>query len=88
MTRFNNSFFNGYCYYCNYFGHKAINCRVFARNNFRLMNRNSFVPLRNYNIICYNCNNFGETARVCRSGVAIFFKKVDTKGKAKESNKV
>lgn len=73
MTRFNNSFFYGYCLSYNYFGRKAVNCRVFERNDFRFMSRNSFAPPRNYKIICYKCNNVGHS-KACKSGMANFSK--------------
>jgi hypothetical protein len=71
------SFF-GYCYSCNGFGHKSIDCRInekgsYMRNNnkyaygFSRRNYNSFSPLLNYNIICYNCNNYGHIEKFCRS---------------------
>jgi hypothetical protein len=75
--RYQNSFF-GYCYSCNGFGHKEIDCRTnvrgsYMRNNnrdthgFSRRNYNSFSPLLNYNIICYNCNNYGHIAKFYRS---------------------
>lgn len=84
MGRFNHSYFYGYFFTCNYFGHKAINCRVFSRRNLGFVNRNSFAPLRNYNVICYKCNKFGHIAKVCQSGMADFSKRDD----AKDSTKV
>lgn len=87
MTRFNNSFFYGYCFSCNRFGHKAANCRVYARNDFKYVNRNYLAPWMNYNVICYKCNNFGHTARVYRSGVADFSKQNKKVDKAKEVHK-
>jgi hypothetical protein len=72
----NSSF--GYCYSCNGFGHKSIDCRInvkesYMRDNnrdtygFSRINYNSFSPLLNYNIICYNCNNYGHIAKFCRN---------------------
>jgi hypothetical protein len=69
-TMYQNSFY-GYCYSCNGFGHKEIECRTsiirdYMNNNyqetqgFSRRNFNSFSPLMNYIIICYNCNNFGH----------------------------
>lgn len=88
MTKLNNSYFYGYFFTYNYFRHKAINCRVFSRRDFSFVNRNSFAPLRNYNVICYNCNKFGHTTRVCKSGMTNFTKNVGSKDKVEESTKV
>jgi hypothetical protein len=84
-TRYQNSFF-GYCYSCNGFGHKAIDCRTNVRSDpirnnnrdthgYSRRNYNYFSPLLNYNIICYNCNNFGHIEKLCRSN----FKKIQGK---------
>jgi RNase P subunit RPR2 len=44
-------YFRGYCFACNAYGHKAIDC---DRRNMK-------------NIRCYTCNNYGHKARECRS---------------------
>lgn len=43
-------YFKGYCFSCNMFGHKAINC---YRGNMK-------------HIRCYACNKFGHIAKECR----------------------
>lgn len=48
LTRFNHSYFHGYCFACNFYGHKATSCRVSFRNNFSFANKNPFAPLRDY----------------------------------------
>jgi hypothetical protein len=97
MTWYQNYFF-GYCYYCNHFGHKAINCRAHARNNyvwnkdrstygFSNRNYNSFAPLFDYNVVCYKCNNYGHITHFCRSGTVESprqNKEVDTLAKQKK----
>jgi hypothetical protein len=78
-TRYQNSFL-GYCFSCNHFGHKEIDCRVYTRNNnvwnknistygFSNRNYNSFSPLFDYNVVCYKCNKYGHITRFCRSGL-------------------
>jgi hypothetical protein len=72
------SSFLGYCYSCNGFVHKDIDCIInekhcYMRNNniyayeFSRRNYNSFSPLLNHNIICYNCNNYAHIAKLRRS---------------------
>jgi hypothetical protein len=62
-TWYQNSFL-GYCFSCNHFGHKEIDCRAYAINNhvwnknrstygFSNKNYNSFAPLFDYNVVCY-----------------------------------
>jgi hypothetical protein len=74
--------FLGLCYFCNNFGHKAINCRAYAKNrsNYGGYSRNNYLKKpheaynRNYNnfgslnneVECYKCNNFGHEAKDCR----------------------
>lgn len=88
MTRSNNAYFYGYYFSCNYFGHKAMNCRIFPRRNFSFVNQNPFAPLRNYNIICYKYNNFGHSTKFSKSVLTDSSKKVDAKRKAKENVRV
>jgi hypothetical protein len=63
MNWYQNYFF-GYCFCCNHFGHKTIDCRTHTRNNhvwnkdmnaygFPNINYNSFSPLFDYNVVCY-----------------------------------
>jgi hypothetical protein len=79
QLRYQNSFL-GYCFSCNHFGHKEIDCRAYARNNhvwnknistygFSNRNYNSFAPLFDYNVVCYKCNNYGHITHFCRSGL-------------------
>lgn len=51
------SYFYGYCFCCNRFGHKASKCRFSQRQS-------SFFGL--YNIRCFNCHKMGHTNRLCR----------------------
>lgn len=62
--------FNGYCNLCNYFGHKATNCRDLPRRNITFDSQNSFDSLKDYNIICFNCQNVGHIARNCHMNFA------------------
>jgi len=71
--------FFGLCYLCNNFGHKAINCKSYAKNknNYGGYSRNNYLrkPHEAYNrncnnfgssndeVECYKCNNFGHTAK-------------------------
>lgn len=87
MIRYNNAYFHGYCFSCNYFGHKAINCRIFLRRTFSFVNQNPFAPLRNHNYVCYKCNYLGHSAKFCDNILTSSSKKMDVKGKAKESVK-
>jgi hypothetical protein len=74
--------FLGLCYSCNNFGHKAANCRAYAKNrrNYEGYSNNNY-PRKsheaqniNHNsfgslsneIECYKCNNFGHMAKDCR----------------------
>jgi hypothetical protein len=56
------SFFPGYCFTCNNFGHKVVDCRAYGRN---VQARDVYVPP--YNIECYKCHNYGHIAHDCRS---------------------
>lgn len=79
ITQYQNSFF-GYCFSCNHFSHKVIDCRAYAKKRyvwnknkssygFLNKNYNSIAPLLDYNVVCYNYNNYGHIARFCRSGI-------------------
>jgi hypothetical protein len=73
------SFFPGYCFTCNNFGHKVVDCRAYGRN---VQARDVYVAP--YNIECYKCHNYGHIARDCRSmmksslkeNIDIIYKKV------------
>ena len=50
--------FNGYCYKCNNYGHKAIHCR----------DHEKITPRRNqdgFSVQCYNCYRYGHFAKHC-----------------------
>jgi hypothetical protein len=51
------SFFYVYCFTCNKFGHKAVDCRTYGKN---VQARNVYVA--SYNIECYKCHNYGHIA--------------------------
>ena len=51
--------FNGYCFKCNRYGHKDINCRV------RLLAKVSEGTYAS-RIQCFNCHYYGHFARDCR----------------------
>ena len=51
--------FNDYCYRCNNYGHKAINCRVRFPTK---VNEGKYT----FHIQCYNCHYYGHIARDCR----------------------
>ena len=48
--------FNGYCFRCNTYGHKAINCRVCLLAK---VSEGTYA----FHIQCYNCHYFGHFAR-------------------------
>jgi len=51
--------FNGHCYKCNNYGHKAIHCRTHDR----------IIPDINqgmFSVQCYNCYHYGHFAKHCR----------------------
>lgn len=50
--------FNGYCYSCNNFGHKIVDCRSHVKGN--VGNPNKFV-------ICWTCNCIGHTSAYCHT---------------------
>ena len=75
--------FLGYCFSCNNFRHKAVNCRVNERNTFgcksshkrrishdSITSHDPFAPLMAYNMECYKCHNPGHKAREYRSSIA------------------
>lgn len=71
------TYFSWLLFSCGKFGHKAIECRTYPRNQYNSkrsfkyepprsqQNINRFEHLRN-NIECYKCQNFGHIARDCR----------------------
>ena len=63
--------FDGYCFFCYKYGHKAIFCNGFSRSKYgrRTQNTvsnsyNSF-DILNLELECYKCNHFGHIARKC-----------------------
>jgi hypothetical protein len=82
------SFFYGYCFTCNNFGHKVVDCRAYGRN---VQARNVYVAP--YNIECYKCHNYGHIAHDCRSmmdtsmkeNIDIRYKKVWKESKNKKN---
>ena len=50
--------FNGYCYFCSNFGHKAMDCRFYGR-------RRDGSP--NDLVRCWTCNQFGHGAATCHT---------------------
>ena len=72
--------FLGHCYSYNSFGHKALDCKAYQKNNQhysynnsnhgdnpRSKSYNSFPPLQKYDVECHKCNNYGNIARFYRS---------------------
>lgn len=43
VTKFQHSFY-GYCFSCNHFGHKVVDCRVRARNDFGFLLSHEIAP--------------------------------------------
>jgi hypothetical protein len=78
------SLFYGYCFTCNKFGHKFVDCRAYGING-----QERRVYVAPYNIQCYKCHNYGHMARDCRSiihtsmkeNIDIRYKKVWKKNK-------
>ena len=67
--------FLGYCYSCNNFGHKDLNCRTKRKESEykkKLLsiktkgNKNMFSLLQQYDIEFYKCNNHGHMERDCK----------------------
>ena len=59
--------FKGYCFSCNIFGHKAINC---YRRNIK-------------HVRCYACNKFGHIAKECRTKFRAPYQKEKTSSHSK-----
>jgi hypothetical protein len=74
--------FNGHYFNFDNFGHKAVNCRAYAKNRSNYVGYlNNSYPRRHYEshninnfffgslnneVECYKCNNFGHIAKNCR----------------------
>ena len=57
--------FNGYCFSCNQFGHKALDCKHHAKGN---VERNQTPRYeKSFNGYCFSCNKFGHKALNCKS---------------------
>lgn len=58
-------------FFCNIFGHKAVDCRVRKRRNSKI--GRSFLPQRNNTMLfhgyCFSCNNYGHKVDECKSKV-------------------
>jgi hypothetical protein len=50
------SIFNGYCFSCNEYGHKALDCRHHGRKQVGRFNKS---------IRCWNCNHIGHIVAHC-----------------------
>ena len=50
--------FNGYCYFCSNFGHKAMDCRLYGRRSGGNLNNS---------IRCWTCNQVGHVAATCHT---------------------
>jgi hypothetical protein len=68
------SVFNGYCFSCNEYGHKALDCRHHGRKQIGRFNNN--IIGWNYNLVghiathcytmrCYSCDGYGHNAHEC-----------------------
>jgi hypothetical protein len=68
------SVFNGYCFSCNEYGHKALDCRHHGRkhvgrfkNSIRCWNYNhvGHIVAHCYTMRCYSCGRYGHKAHDC-----------------------
>jgi hypothetical protein len=68
------SVFNGYCFSCNEYGHKALYCRHHGRkqigrfnNNIRCWNCNlvGHIATHCYTMRCYSCDGYGHKSHDC-----------------------
>ena len=59
------SLFNGLCYVCNLFGHKAIDCRSSTRSQKSSTRNKRLDPLASYlgHVECYMCHSFGHMTK-------------------------
>jgi hypothetical protein len=67
--------FNGYCFSCNNFGHKALECKNLKKKNSGRSNNSMRCWRCNYvghtvkfchTMRCYNCDRFGHKSQNCR----------------------
>ena len=68
--------FNGYCYFCSNFGHKAVDCRLYERrsggspnDSIRCWTCNQVrhVAATCHTLRCYTCGGFGHKSQECAS---------------------
>ena len=68
--------FNGYCYCCSNFGHKAMDCRFYGRRRAGspndsvrcwTCNQVGHVAATCHTVRCYSCSGFGHKAHECAS---------------------
>jgi hypothetical protein len=68
------SVFNGYCFSCNEYGHKSLDCRHHGikqvgrfNNNMRCWNCNhvGHIATHCYTMRCYSCGGYGHKANNC-----------------------
>jgi hypothetical protein len=53
--------FYGHCFNCNNFGHKAVNCRAYAKNKSNYAGYlNNIYPIKYYEAYSRNQNSFGS----------------------------
>ncbi|KAJ8619228.1 hypothetical protein MRB53_015414 [Persea americana] len=57
--------FHGYCFYCNKYGHKMMDCRFNIKPSIGVT-RNPFQILASHNVECHKGYNYGHLARDCR----------------------
>ena len=68
--------FNGYCYFCSNFGHKAMDCRFYGRRRAESPNDSvrcwtldqvGHVATTCHTLRCYTCSGFGHKSQECAS---------------------
>ena len=67
--------FNGYCYFCSNFGHKAVDCRLYGKSGGSpndsircwTCNQVGHVAATCYTLKCYTCSGFGHKSQECAS---------------------
>lgn len=62
--------FHGYCYKCNTYGHRIVNCNLMHRSPPSFGSRNQFASLRDRNVIYYHCNGYNHRIHECRRKVS------------------